>query len=167
MACAAAAAAQAEAAVGGGGGQTPTMQPGKQPWRRRRRRPRPPAPPPEPRRAAAAAAAGPALCALPELPGGGRGRRVWGEARRAVAAAPVQPRPLPPPPPPPAAPVRPTPRGRPGGLRQTPGLHEGRALFAAFISLNPLTRPVTLTKTGLNKIKKKELLQSQQMKIHW
>nr|XP_054329791.1 translation initiation factor IF-2-like [Pongo pygmaeus] len=52
MACAAAAAAQAEAAVGGGGGQTPTMQPGKQPWRRRRRRPRPPAPTPEPRRAA-------------------------------------------------------------------------------------------------------------------
>lgn len=29
------------------------------------------------------------------------------------------------------------------------GLHEGRALFAAFISLNPLTRPVTLTKTGV------------------
>lgn len=51
MACKAAAAAQAEAAVGGGGGQTPTMQPGKQPWRRRRRRPRPPAPTPEPLRA--------------------------------------------------------------------------------------------------------------------
>ena len=32
------------------------------------------------RAAAAAAAAGPALRALPELPGGGRGRRVWGEA---------------------------------------------------------------------------------------
>lgn len=29
------------------------------------------------------------------------------------------------------------------------GLHEGRALFATFTSLNPLTRPGTLSKSGV------------------
>lgn len=71
------------------------------------------------------AASGPVLSLLPELPGGGCGRRVWepGQAGCRPGCSPV-----------PAAPSRPTPRGCPGGRCHEPGEISGRVCTAGAAS---------------------------------